>query len=71
MESPVSTNELKGSLDDIMDEEDWALIFDQSGRLKGIFIPEGKKEDDVPLPIVELLKLFDTSLDDAEDATIH
>ena len=71
MESPVSTNELKGSLDDIMDEEDWALIFDTSGRLKGIFIPEGKEEDEVPKALLDIMSLFNLDIDDAEDTTIH
>lgn len=67
----MSTNEIKGRLDDIMDKEDWALIFDQSGRLKGIFIPEGKEEDEVPQALLDVMNLFNLDMDDAEDATVH
>lgn len=71
MESPVSTNTVTGSLDDFMDDEDWALIFDTSGRLKGIFIPEGKQEDEVPKALLDIMSLFNLDINDAEDATIH
>lgn len=71
MESPVDSNAIKGSLDDIMDDEDWALIFDTSGRLKAIFIPEGKQEDEVPQALLHVMSLFNLDVNDAEDATIH
>ena len=33
---------------------DWGLIIDSKGRLKGLFIPEGSDEDDVPESIINL-----------------
>jgi len=35
-------------------ENDWGLIIDSKGRLKGLFIPEGSDEDDVPESIINL-----------------
>ena len=34
--------QVTGKLDELMEDDDWALIFGADGRLKGIFIPPGK-----------------------------
>ena len=71
MESPVTSRNVRGDLDDLMDDEDWALIFDNTGKLKGIFIPNGKDGDMVPEPILNLLTFFDIDLLNSEDTTVH
>ena len=71
MESPVTSREIRGDLNDLMDDDDWALIFDNNGKLKGIFIPDGKDEDMVPTAILDLLTLFDIDLEELKDATLH
>jgi len=71
LESLVSTKEIRGELQDIMMDDDWALIFGDDGMLKGIFIPKGRDEEDVPQPIQDLLKLFNIDIEDAEENTIH
>jgi hypothetical protein len=35
-------------------DSDWGLIIDENGRLKGLFIPEGSSEDDVPESIIQV-----------------
>jgi len=46
------------TLDDQIDDEDWAIIIGKDGNLKGLFIPEGKDEDEVPQSIVEIMAEF-------------
>ena len=33
---------------------DWGLIIDKNGHLKGLFIPDGSNEDDVPESIIQV-----------------
>ena len=44
----------KVTFEDALDEEDWGLIINKEGKLKGLFIPDGKDEDDVPDEIIQL-----------------
>jgi hypothetical protein len=48
--------EVKGELDELMEDNDWALIFGDDGRIKGIFIPDGSKETDCPTPLLVMLQ---------------
>jgi hypothetical protein len=66
------------SLYDQMDDDDWALIIGSDGNLKGMFIPEGKDEDEVPYSIVHIMEKYygiDFSENDEEESsdnpTIH
>ena len=62
------SDEESKELGDHMDAEDWALIIGKDGNLKGMFIPEGKDEDEVPYSIVHIMeKYFGISFDDEED----
>lgn len=40
--------------EDALEDDDWGLIISSSGELKGLFIPDGKEEEDVPQSIVEM-----------------
>ena len=40
--------------EDALEDDDWGLIISASGELKGLFIPDGKEEEDVPQTIVEM-----------------
>ena len=40
--------------EDALEDDDWGLIISSEGELKGLFIPEGKEEDDVPKQIVDM-----------------
>ena len=42
------------TFEESLDNDDWGLIIDKEGRLKGLFIPEGSTEDDVPESIIQL-----------------
>jgi hypothetical protein len=53
----VSSTEVKtNSVDDLLVDGDWCIIFDKNGEPKGLFIPEGYTENDTPDTIVDLLK---------------
>ena len=66
-----TTRQIRGEFIDIMHDDDWALIFDNAGMLRGIFIPDGKTEDDIPDALLDILHLYELDLYDAEDAVIH
>ena len=64
-------NTVKGELDELMDDDDWAIIFDSYGNTKGIFIPDGTSDDaDVPETIVEILTEAGIDLEE-ESPVLH
>lgn len=42
------------TFEESLGESDWGLIIDKNGQLKGLFIPDGSTEDDVPENIIQL-----------------
>ena len=44
----------KITIEESLGDNDWGLIIDTNGNLKGLFIPEGSTEDDVPENIIQL-----------------
>tara|TARA_B100000780_G_scaffold83262_1_gene56919 strand:+ start:1062 stop:1253 length:192 start_codon:yes stop_codon:yes gene_type:complete len=48
--------QVTGKIDDLMENNDWALIFDGNGRIKGIFIPDGSEESDAPPSMLAMLQ---------------
>ena len=63
-------NESK-TLTEQMGAEDWALIIGKDGNLKGVFIPEGMDEDEVPRSIVAIMsKYFGVNFDEEIDDTV-
>lgn len=50
----MSENEPK-TLEAQLGEDDWAIIIGKDGNLKGLFIPEGSDEDEVPESIVHIM----------------
>jgi len=46
------------SLEEQLGDDDWAIIIGKDGSLKGMFIPEGSDEDDVPLSIVHIMEKY-------------
>ena len=64
------SNQEKTTLIDQLDDDDWALIIGSDGSLKGMFIPDGKDEDEVPHSIVHIMEKYfgiDFDDDDLED----
>lgn len=56
---------------EMLDEDDWAIIIGANGALKGVFIPEGKDEDEVPESLVDIMQNY-FGVDFDEDApTFH
>ena len=44
----------KITFEESLEEDDWGIIIGKNGELKGMFIPEGEKETDVPPVIVKM-----------------
>ena len=42
--------------DKTLEEDDYGFIVDKEGNLKGIWVPEGMEDEDVPEAIVQLIK---------------
>ena len=59
-------DEVELSLVDQIGDDDWALIIGSDGSLKGMFIPEGKDEDEVPYSIVHIMEKY-FGIDFSED----
>ena len=68
------TEENKPTFEEALGDNDWGLIIDKAGRLKGLFIPDGCDEDDVPASIVQLcIDHFGIDKEEffMQDPTIH
>ena len=44
----------KITFEEALEDDDWGLIIDKTGKLKGLFIPDGADGDDVPESIIQL-----------------
>ncbi len=44
----------KITFEESLEDSDWGLIIDSKGNLKGLFIPDGSDEDDVPEAIIQM-----------------
>lgn len=56
--------------EDSLEDDDWGLIIGKDGTLKGMFIPEGSDDDEVPEAIIEIcVKYF--GIDPTEEVTLH
>ena len=63
--------EVTGELDELMEYDDWALIFGSDGKIKGIFIPQGSDDAEVPIAISNLLEAAGIDLLDEEQPVYH
>jgi len=62
------------TLEEQLGEEDWAIIIGKDGNLKGMFIPEGSDEDEVPESIVYIMaEYFGVDFDEesSDGKTLH
>lgn len=57
--------------EDALDSNDWGLIIGDDGSLKGLFIPEGKEDEEIPDVIVELCIRFFGVDPTTEEKTVH
>ena len=58
------------TFEDSLDEDDWGLIISKDGKLKGMFVPDGCDDDEVPDVIIELCKHY-FGVDPTEEVTMH
>lgn len=57
--------------EDALGERDYGLIISEEGKLKGIWIPEGQDDEEIPDAVVEICKMF-FGIDPNEDnETVH
>lgn len=43
------------TLEDQIEDGDWAIIISSDGNLRGVYIPDGQDEDQVPNSIVHIM----------------
>jgi len=65
-------------LEEALDSTDWALIIGKDGDLKGLFIPEGEEDDEVPAVIIDICKnhfgidpTTESDIDNFYEYTLH
>lgn len=57
--------------EETLEDDDWGIIIGNDGKLKGMFIPDGCDDDEVPEVIVKIcLKYFGID-PKAEEVTLH
>ena len=57
--------------EEALDSDDWGLIIGKDGTLKGMFIPEGEDEEQVPEAIIEICKKYFGIDPTLEEHTLH
>lgn len=60
-------------IEDTLEEDDYAIIMGKDGTLKGIWIPSGSEDDDIPIAITDVIENFwgiDAN-DETSYGTIH
>jgi len=55
----------------MLEDDDWAIIIDKEGDLKGVFIPEGKDEEEVPESVVMIMSDYFGVDFDEDSPTLH
>ena len=58
------------TFEETLDSDDWGLIIGKDGSLKGMFIPEGEEEEEIPESIIQICKRV-YGIDPTEQVTIH
>ena len=46
------------TMDTALEDDDWGLIITASGDLKGLYIPKGKEEEEVPIALQDICEAF-------------
>lgn len=60
----------KIEFEDALTDGDWGLIISKDGELKGLFIPDGEDEDDVPEVILSICKKY-WGIDPNKEVPLH
>ena len=62
------------TMEEVLEADDWGLIINKNGELKGLYIPSGKHESMVPIAIQTICEKFfgvDWREEDVFENTIH
>ena len=61
------------TMDEALEDDDWGLIITSTGELKGLYIPKGSEEKEVPEAIMQICEAyFGVDWDDADTfQTVH
>jgi hypothetical protein len=60
------------TFEESLEDDDWGLIIGKDGTLKGMFIPEGDSEAEVPEAIIQIcIKFFGVDPRDDTEVTLH
>ena len=55
------------AIEEVLDTDDWGLIINKNGDLKGLYVPKGQEDDEVPQAIATLCeKYFGVDWDDED-----
>ena len=46
------------AIEDVLDTDDWGLIINKNGDLKGLYVPKGQEDDEVPQAIMTLCEKY-------------
>ena len=62
------------SIEQVLTDDDWGLIINKDGELKGLYVPAGKEDENVPIAIQTICEsYFGVDWQDEEifENTIH
>lgn len=60
------------TFEESLEDDDWGLIIGSDGTLKGMFIPEGDSEAEVPQTIIDIcIKYFGVDPRENAEVTLH
>lgn len=54
----MSNEDEPKTLEEQLGKDDWAIIIGKDGNLKGLFIPDGCDEDEVPDSIIYIMEKY-------------
>jgi len=58
------------TFEEALEDDDWGIIIGKDGKLKGMFIPEGEEEAEVPPVIIKMCKQY-FGIDVTDEVTLH
>lgn len=58
------------TFEEALEDDDWGIIIGKDGKLKGMFIPEGEEESEVPPVIIKMCKQY-FGIDVTDEVTLH
>jgi|TARA_B100001093_G_scaffold503857_1_gene558823 hypothetical protein len=67
------------TIEEVLDTDDWGLIINKNGELKGLYVPKGQEDDEVPQAIATLCEKYfnvnwadeDVFMETAGQNTLH